>query len=448
MVDASIIIPTYNRGHLLDYSLKSLLNQRSGQYSYEVIIVDDGSSDNTKTIIDRYRNYMALKYYYQGDRGYRVSKARNIGIINAEGEINIFIDSGMLASTEFVRRHCDSHRNQRCAVIGNIYGFLATLDDKLFFELFNFDDIDKSIDDLKKVERFGEVRRVSYKSFNNNLAKTPAPWFYFWAGNISVKKEDLINVGLFDETFNSWGVEDLELGFRLFQKNIPIILNSHAEAIHHPHDNYSKVRSAVSNTAYFHEKHHCIESEMFLCSKRYALNENILDLWENEINRFDYNNLKLKSTEIFNFLNNKCSLLIGAHNGALLQQINFYAALEYHKINYQSLVKQFPDQKIYNSLGAKTSFGNKQFEIILIADCWKLFPKKWLINIINESQRIGRETFLILDIMKGIKKVLDIEEKKRSILAAVLSEMNLANRILETGDGNLKARFIHITDEI
>lgn len=445
MVDASVIISTYNRCHLLEYSLKSFVNQNSRQYSYEIIIVDDGSTDNTKIMVNKYRNQMNLKYYYQEDQGYRVSKARNTGILNADGKINIFIDSGMLVSTEFIYQHCESHRTQkRCAVIGNIYGFQATLNDKLFFELFTFDDIDKSINDLKRVERYDEIRKRSYKSFNYDLAKVPAPWFYFWAGNVSVEKEELMNVGLFDEAFNSWGIEDLELGFRLFSENIPFILNSQAEAIHYPHNDYLKISSALKNTIYFHEKHKCIESEMLLCSRRYYLNEDIINLWGNEINRFNYNNIEIKLKYAFSFLNNKCSLLIGAHNGALFQQIDFEAMLECHPINYQALLKQFPHQKVYNSLGARTPFGDKQFEMILITDFWKFLKKGWLVNLIKESSRISKETVLILDINFGNNKLFDIEVGKKSALIDILTEMNLKNTIFEITCDNLKVKFIHL----
>lgn len=85
----SVIIPTYNRGNLISNSIKSVLNQT---YKYlEVIVVDDGSTDNTKEEINKIEDervrYIKLKQNSGG------SNARNIGMINATGKYISFQDS-------------------------------------------------------------------------------------------------------------------------------------------------------------------------------------------------------------------------------------------------------------------------------------------------------------------------------------------------------------------
>jgi glycosyltransferase involved in cell wall biosynthesis len=88
----SIIIPTYNRAHLILDTLNSVENQDFTDF--ELIIVDDGSKDNTKEIVDRYIKDKELKnwrYYYKtnGERG----AARNFGIEKAKGQWITFLDS-------------------------------------------------------------------------------------------------------------------------------------------------------------------------------------------------------------------------------------------------------------------------------------------------------------------------------------------------------------------
>lgn len=84
----SIVIPTYNRAHFLSTAIKSVLNQR--YTDWELIVVDDGSTDNTKEVVMRY-NDKRIKYIYQENA--ERSVARNNGIKQAKGEYICFLDS-------------------------------------------------------------------------------------------------------------------------------------------------------------------------------------------------------------------------------------------------------------------------------------------------------------------------------------------------------------------
>jgi glycosyltransferase involved in cell wall biosynthesis len=83
----SVIIPCYNHGRYLAHAINSIYNQQ--QYSnYEIIVVDDGSSDNTKIVTESFPN---VKYVYQQNAG--LSAARNTGIENCNGRYLIFLDA-------------------------------------------------------------------------------------------------------------------------------------------------------------------------------------------------------------------------------------------------------------------------------------------------------------------------------------------------------------------
>lgn len=88
MTNVSVIIPTYNRGHLIGRAIDSVLGQT--YRDFEIIVIDDGSTDNTKDLLlDRYAN--KIRYISQQNRG--VSAARNRGIREACGEFIAFLDS-------------------------------------------------------------------------------------------------------------------------------------------------------------------------------------------------------------------------------------------------------------------------------------------------------------------------------------------------------------------
>ncbi len=86
MVLVSVIIPVYNGGRFLKQALESVLNQT--YQKLEVIVIDDGSTDNTKDIVD---SFSTISYIYQENKG--VASARNKAISIANGEYVTFVDA-------------------------------------------------------------------------------------------------------------------------------------------------------------------------------------------------------------------------------------------------------------------------------------------------------------------------------------------------------------------
>jgi glycosyltransferase involved in cell wall biosynthesis len=91
----SVIIPTYNRSQLLSYTLDSLVQQDLPKDRFEVVVGDDGSSDDTRQVVGKYEALMNVKYAFQEDKGYRPGSARNKAISISEGDICLFIDSSV-----------------------------------------------------------------------------------------------------------------------------------------------------------------------------------------------------------------------------------------------------------------------------------------------------------------------------------------------------------------
>jgi glycosyltransferase involved in cell wall biosynthesis len=96
----SVIIPTYNRASFLGEAIQSVLNQdyfvRKGISSFDFLVIDDGSTDNTKEIVKSFGNKM--KYHIQEHKG--VSAARNLGLDLAQGDYIAFLDSDDLWKKE------------------------------------------------------------------------------------------------------------------------------------------------------------------------------------------------------------------------------------------------------------------------------------------------------------------------------------------------------------
>lgn len=259
---ASIIIPTYNRRDLLNHTLQTLVKQTLSQTDFEVIVADDGSSDDTFALVQHYQQtgQLAIRYCWQPDLGYRPGSARNMGILLAQSELCILIDSGVLLAPDAVEQHIRMHTlaERPLALIGYVYGFeqFDTHGDELK-RLINPGDMAHTISLLQQSGDFADIREAYYQQYNDDLIDLPAPWIFFWTCHVSARRQDFINAGLFDVGFDGiWGCEDNDMAIGLQEAGTTIVLNRQAIGVHHPHDKGSeeKFRLSHQNRVYLHQK--------------------------------------------------------------------------------------------------------------------------------------------------------------------------------------------------
>ncbi|MFH1615457.1 MAG: glycosyltransferase [Planctomycetota bacterium] len=106
MPSVSVIIPTYNRADVVVQALSSALNQTHGDL--EVLIIDDGSTDNTRPVIEAV-NDDRIRYYYKENGG--VSSARNLGIAESDAQYIAFLDSDDIWPENFLGTLLNALRN-------------------------------------------------------------------------------------------------------------------------------------------------------------------------------------------------------------------------------------------------------------------------------------------------------------------------------------------------
>lgn len=104
----SVIIPTYNRAKILKECLYALFRQDLPEKDYEIIVVDDGSRDDTKQIVASFKKkHQNLTYLSQQNQGQGI--ARNHGVEKAKGEIVVFIGDDIIVTEEFLTEHLRYH---------------------------------------------------------------------------------------------------------------------------------------------------------------------------------------------------------------------------------------------------------------------------------------------------------------------------------------------------
>ncbi|HEY1803097.1 MAG TPA: glycosyltransferase [Terracidiphilus sp.] len=212
MIKLSVIIPTYNRRHVLQRTLPALLAQDLAAEDYEIIIVMDGSTDGTAELLDEWRPKCAFRAMRAPHRG--PSATRNVGVQASVGELVLFLDDDLMGAPDLLRQHCAAHLDSEPRVVhGPIY--VAAESSKTipryYFET-GYRNYYRSLNpdmELRYPEDFGPSMAV-LSSFANS----------------SLPRDVLLRCGGFDEEIRV--SEDLELGLRLWKMGIPFRFNTAA----------------------------------------------------------------------------------------------------------------------------------------------------------------------------------------------------------------------------
>ncbi|GGL05988.1 glycosyl transferase [Sphaerisporangium melleum] len=275
---ATVVIPTYNRAELLGHTLHSLTRQTVPPGDFEVVVVDDGSSDDTAAVAESFKDRLDLRYFFQEDEGYRVAKARNVGIEHARGPVCVFVDSGVLLDSGCLAAHLAAHagRPDPVAVVGYVYCFNEDNEDGArMASVIDVAAPDTTIAMLRDKGQWVDLREDFYDLYTDELADLPAPWLVYWTCNVSAPTGLLREIGGFDEWFTCWGGEDVEIGYRLHRGGARFVLSREAASIHHPHEKSydSNVSGAQGNYEYIARKYDTPITRLLLGNHFFLIND-------------------------------------------------------------------------------------------------------------------------------------------------------------------------------
>jgi len=253
----SIVVPVYNAEKTLKDCIYSLL--KMDYKDYEIIFVDDGSTDSSKKIITDFANkYEHIRLLEQMHRG--PASARNLGIRNSSGKIVFFTDSDCIVPINWVKSILEYFGDKSIGAVG---GSLTPVSTNSIYEVF----------DQKRRENLYGTK----KKFVDALPTC----------NLAVRREILEKIGGFDESFKYASAEDYDLCYRIRRFGYKILYVPKISVMHHHPQNFKTIlRKGYIHGKEFiklrrkYEKNLYFDIRMFLNSlvspflvvKRYPLN--------------------------------------------------------------------------------------------------------------------------------------------------------------------------------
>jgi len=402
-IKVSVVIPARNRASQVEFCVETLTNQTLPKNQYEIIVVDDGSTDETVARLLPFKEKVNLKIVQTGrkDPTFRAALARNLGADQARGEILVFIDSDIVADPFLLEEHLKSHQKEKnISVIG--YRFHLK---RVFHHLLRNLIRKKAFDRLWQLPLRIDVRETGYKySQAKELNQHPAPWRFYHSNNISLTRELFQRLGGFDDSFRGWGDEDLELGYRLWKNGVKFVLNRDAIGIHldHSFDSKSRVDGIIENKRRFLLKHQDTQVELF--NDFLPISEELLP----ELARLE----KLKNSPLtgagkrsapISLPNKRKKVLIGTGQEINFKQ-TFSLAVDFRPAYLAAY--QGPAEKI-NLLGYNLPYAENSFDLTVISHYLILFSDYFIFRIIAQALRLSGEV-LIFEETGFLPKVLQI----------------------------------------
>lgn len=225
----SVIVSTYNQPVILGMILSALNEQDCDHSLFEVVVADDGSTDETSSLVTRLKEHLSfcLKHVWHEDLGFRLSAIRNKAVAASSGDYLIFLDGDCIPQKSFVRRHLYLAEPGWFVAGSRVLlskDFTAKVcKEKIPLQHFSIFDWMR-----EKILRKNCGRFLPFLSLPTRL-----PFGLSWVRKIQAKKwrgakscnlamwkDDFLSVDGFDESFIGWGYDDADLVCRLMKRGV------------------------------------------------------------------------------------------------------------------------------------------------------------------------------------------------------------------------------------
>lgn len=400
----SVIIPTYNRAVLLRETLRFLSMQKAfTSIDLEVVVVDDGSDDNTRAVAEKYApKFTKLVYRFRPrDAESCRSRARNLGIAAAQGDILVFLDCGVLVPPNFLSDVLATFVDRPDNVIlPRVAGlFVSDVEaqkvdnDQLTPD--NLYQITEELLDTSAGPGWGDSRDPLVFSVGGDLSLLPAPWVLAWTAAMIVPAATVRAVDGFDESFLNWGAEDTDFAYRLHKGGLSFYCNERILALHLPHlsegDTDDKETSNQANVRKMHHRYRSFETEVFASYTSIHVNRVLTRILSS------YGVPWLQSPGLAKAIAEHWpippapSVIFGSDSSAFLRALPSTHVFCVNPFGCERLARVFPDRKVEHRLGTDTGYPDQFFTTALIMDFYRGYGTRILGPVLQEAVRISQE---------------------------------------------------------
>lgn len=209
----SLIISTYNWPQALNLCLLSVRKQNL--LPNEIIIADDGSTVETKKLIEKFQLNFPVPIYHvwQPDEGFQLAKIRNKAVALASRDYIIQVDGDLILEKNFIKDHI-AFRSEKTFVSGS----RVIMNKELSESLLASESVDVPLNSNGLENVFNGIRIPFLSKLMMNYKQEDV--YYIRGCNMAFWRKDLLNVNGYNEAFVGWGREDNEIGARLINSGI------------------------------------------------------------------------------------------------------------------------------------------------------------------------------------------------------------------------------------
>ncbi|BBO35933.1 glycosyltransferase [Lacipirellula parvula] len=250
-LEISVVVSTYQRPGHLKRCLQSLAAQQGVDGKYEVIVVDDGSQDETAEMVARFARAAAfpVKFATHPHEGFQLARCRNAGIRIATAPYILFTDGDCIFPANHLRRHLDARR-PGIARAGDCIKLDQAASERIDESSIRSGAFAKRVSFKQRLKlRRLHAKLLAYQMLHRDNRVKLTGW------NMGVWREDLERVNGFDERFRGWGCEDDDLARRLRRSGVRVATAlgyTHGYHLwHRVHSTTPQQWSAGPNVAYF-----------------------------------------------------------------------------------------------------------------------------------------------------------------------------------------------------
>ncbi len=232
-----MIIPSYNKATELSISLPLLRAQNLSASDWQLIIVDDGSTDGTCEVVKQHANSQDLTLVSLDPTKRRAARARNVGAECATAPYILFLDPDILPGPGLMEAHLSQLKGQNDLVsLGYMYavGLGQDVFRSRYGTEWDFTNIEALLQRARQLPGLSDVR-WDWVETPELFSSLTCPWAGGWTGNIAFSRRAFFDVGGFDESFVDRGMEDIDLSYRLHRAGFTFELSETAVGFHYPH---------------------------------------------------------------------------------------------------------------------------------------------------------------------------------------------------------------------